>query len=333
VIRWGILSTARIADRILEGARLSETARIVAVGSRDLARAQAYADERGIERAHGSYEALLADPDVDAVYLPLPNSMHVPWAVRALEAGKHVLCEKPLTRVPALVDQAFDAAERAERVLMEAFMWRFHPQTDELVRLVREGAVGDVRYVHAAFAFGGIGGTNVRLQSALEGGALMDVGCYCVSALRLLCGEPSRVSGEQVVRGERSGDERAARGSGVDIRFAGVLRFDRDVLATFDCGMDVHRHQGIQIVGTEGSIEVPQPWQTWVGPKLVVTRGEAVETIEPPGVDPYAAELDDMAAAISTGRPTRLGRADSLGQARAIDALYRSAAEGRAIAL
>lgn len=200
-------------------------------------------------------------------------------------------------------------------------MWRFHPQTDELVRLVREGAVGDVRYVHAAFAFGGLGGENVRLQSALEGGALMDVGCYCVSALRLLCGEPSRVSGEQVTGGD-----------GVDVRFAGVMRFDRDVLATFDCGMDVHRHQGIQIVGSEGSIGVPQPWQTWEGPKILVVRDE-VETIEPPGVDPYAAELDDMAAAIATGRPTRLGRADALGQARAIDALYRSAAEGRAITL
>ena len=322
MIRWGILSTARIADRILEGARLSETAQIVAVGSRDLARAQAYAAEKGIERAHGSYEDLLADPDVDAVYIPLPNSMHVPWTIAALEAGKHVLCEKPLTRVPALVDQVFDAAERAQRVLMEAFMWRFHPQTDELVRLVREGAVGDVRYAHAAFAFGGLGSENVRLQAALEGGALMDVGCYCVSALRLLCGEPSRVSGEQVTGGD-----------GVDVRFAGVMRFDRDVIATFDCGMDVHRHQGIQIVGSEGSIHVPQPWQTWEGPKIVVVRGEEVETLEPPGVDPYAAELDDMAAAITTGRPVRIGRQESRGQARAIDALYRSAAEGRAVAL
>ena len=145
MIRWGILSTARIAQRIIDGARLSEGAQIVAVGSRDLARAQAYADENGIPRAHGSYEDLLADPEVDAVYIPLPNSMHVPWSVRALEAGKHVLCEKPLSRHPAQVAEAFDAAARAERVLMEAFMWRFHPQTDELVRLVRSGAIGDVR--------------------------------------------------------------------------------------------------------------------------------------------------------------------------------------------
>ena len=159
------------------------------------------------------------------------------------------------------------------------------------MRLVRSGAVGEVRYVHAAFAFGGIGAENVRLQKALEGGALMDVGCYCVSALRLLCGEPVRVSGEQVLGGD-----------GVDVRFAGLMRFESDVVATFDCGMDVHRHQGIQIVGSEGSIDVPQPWQTWEGPKIVVVRGEESETLEPPGVDPYAAELDDMAAAIAAGR-------------------------------
>ena len=189
----------------------------MAVGSRDITRAQAYADEHGIERVHGSYEDLLADPEVDAVYIPLPNSLHVPWSVRALEAGKHVLCEKPLSRDPARVEEAFDAAERAGRVLMEAFMWRFHPQTEELVRLVRDGAVGEVRLVRTAFGFGGISGTeNVRLQTALEGGALMDVGCYCVSALRLLCGEPLRVSGEQVLGGD----------GGIDIRFAGTLRFD-----------------------------------------------------------------------------------------------------------
>ncbi|MDA0165489.1 Gfo/Idh/MocA family oxidoreductase [Solirubrobacter ginsenosidimutans] len=316
MIRWGILSTARIAQRIVEGARLSESAKIVAVGSRDLTRAQAYADEHGIERVHGSYEDLLADPEVDAVYIPLPNSMHVPWTVTALEAGKHVLCEKPLSRDPAQVELAFDAAERAGRVLMEAFMWRFHPQTDELVRLVRSGAVGDVRLVRTAFGFGGIDPDNVRLQSSLEGGALMDVGCYCVSALRLLCGEPERVSGEQVLGGD-----------GVDIRFAGTLRFAGDVVATFDCGMDVHRRHSIEVVGSDGTILVPSPWQTPSGTEILVTR-EDTERIVPETVDPYARELDEVAAAIAEGRSARLGRDESLGQARVIAALYRSAADG-----
>ena len=144
MIRWGILSTARIAQRIVEGARLSENAQIVAVGSRDLDASPGLRVRARDRRAStGPTRTLLADPEVDAVYIPLPNSMHVPWSVKALEAGKHVLCEKPLSRDPAQVDAAFDAAERAGRVLMEAFMWRFHPQTDELVRLVRSGAVGE----------------------------------------------------------------------------------------------------------------------------------------------------------------------------------------------
>jgi xylose dehydrogenase (NAD/NADP) len=320
--RWGILSTARIAQRVVEGARLSEDAEVVAVGSRDLARAQAYADQHEIPRVHGSYEDLLADPEIDAVYIPLPNALHVPWSVKAVEAGKHVLCEKPLSPSPARVQEAFDAAERAGRVLMEAFMWRFHPQTDELVRLVRSGAVGELRVVRTSFGFGGVHPDNVRLQSSLEGGALMDVGCYCVSALRLLCGEPERVSGEQVLGGD----------GGIDIRFAGVLRFAGDVVGTFDCGMDVHRRHSIEVVGSEGTIVVPSPWQTPFGPEILVTR-EETERIVPESVDPYARELDEVGAAIAEGRPPRLGRDESLGQARTIEALYRAAADGVAVSL
>jgi xylose dehydrogenase (NAD/NADP) len=320
--RWGILSTARIAQRVVEGARLSEDAEVVAVGSRDLARAQAYAAQHEIPRVHGSYEDLLADPEIDAVYIPLPNALHVPWSVKAVEAGKHVLCEKPLSRSPARVQEAFDAAERAGRVLMEAFMWRFHPQTDELVRLLRSGAVGEPRVVRTSFGFGGVHPDNVRLQSSLEGGALMDVGCYCVSALRLLCGEPERVSGEQVLGGD----------GGIDIRFAGVLRFAGDVVGTFDCGMDVHRRHSIEVVGSEGTIVVPSPWQTPFGAEILVTR-EETERIVPESVDPYARELDEVGAAIAEGRPPRLGRDESLGQARTIEALYRAAADGVAVSL
>jgi predicted dehydrogenase len=321
--RWGILSTARIAERIVNGARSSEDAEIVAVGSRDRTRAQAYASEHGSPRVHGSYEDLRADPEVDAVYIPLPNSMHVPWSVRALDAGKHVLCEKPLSRFPARVEEAFDAAERNGRVLMEAFMWRFHPHTDELVRLVREGAVGELRVVRTAFGFGGISGTeNVRLQTALEGGALMDVGCYCVSALRLLCGEPLRVGAEQV----RGGD------GGIDIRFAGTLRFAGDVLGTFDCGMDVHRRHSIEVVGSEGTILLPSPWQTPAGSEILLTR-EQTERLTPEVVDPYARELDEVGAAIAEGRPPRLDRDESLAQARVIEALYRAADNGVVVSL
>jgi D-xylose 1-dehydrogenase (NADP+, D-xylono-1,5-lactone-forming) len=320
MVRWGILSTARIAQRVVDGAAIAENAELVAVASRDEARARSYAAERGIPRVHGSYDALLADPEVDAIYNPLPNSLHVEWTVRALDAGKHVLCEKPLSRRAAEVDAAFDAAERAGRLLMEAFMWRFHPQTEELVRLVREGAVGELRHVRAAFGFDLPDESNVRWLADLEGGALMDVGCYCVSALRLVTGaEPERVSAELVDRG------------GVDARLAAVLRFPGDVLGTFDCGMDVHRRGAIEVVGNEGTLVVPSPWQA-PQPLLLLTRGDGEpERIEPPAVNPYARELEELSAAILGGPPPRLGRADALGQARAIDALYRAATTNQAV--
>jgi predicted dehydrogenase len=322
MVRWGILSTAKIARRIVDGARLAANAELVAVGSRDGERARAYAAEYGIPRSHGSYEALLADPDVDAIYNPLPNSLHVEWTVRALEAGKHVLCEKPLSRHPAEVERAFAAAERAGRQLMEAFMWRFHPQTEQLVAMVGDGTIGRLRFVRAAFGFDLPDPANVRWLDELEGGALMDVGCYCVSALRLVCGaEPERVSAELVARG------------GVDARLAGVLRFPGEVLGTFDCGMDVAPRAAIEVVGDAATLLLPDPWHG-PNPEIVVVRpGAEPERLRPERVDPYARELEELSAAIEGGPPPRLGRADALAQARAIDALYRAASEGRAVAL
>src|SRR3954463_8768465 len=258
MIRWGILSTARIAEKLIGGARVAEGTEIVAVGSRDIARAEAFAAEHGIARAYGSYEELLAADDVDAIYVPLPNSLPAEWSGRALQAGKHVLCEKPLARDPRKVERAFDAADAAGRILMEAFMWRFHVQTEEIVRAA--STIGELRVIRSAFGFNLPWMENVRWDPALEGGALMDVGCYCVSAMRLLAGEPERVSGEQVLN------------NGVDARFAGVLRFPGDVLGIFDCGMDVHRRNQLEVVGSEGTIFVPSPGQTPPAAALTGTR-------------------------------------------------------------
>src|SRR5215213_7949348 len=279
-LRVGLLSTANINRKLLGGARAAEGVAVVAVASRDGARAEAYAAEHGIARAHASYEAMLADPDVDAVYVPLPNSMHVEWSIKALEAGKHVLSEKPMARSPQEVERAFDVAERVDRVLMEAFMWRFHVQTEELVRAA--ATIGDLRVIRAAFGFSLPWMENVRWDPALEGGALMDVGCYCVSAMRLLAGEPVRVSGDQVLN------------NGVDARFTGMLRFAGDVLGIFDCGMDVHRRNQLEIVGSEGTIYVPFPWQTPLGAGFSITRDGEPEQITPETVDPYGRELDEM---------------------------------------
>jgi D-xylose 1-dehydrogenase (NADP+, D-xylono-1,5-lactone-forming) len=314
-VRWGVLSTARINRKVLAGARAADGVEVVAVGSRDRARGESFAAEHGIERVHGSYEDLLADPEVDAVYVPLPNSLHVPWSLRALEAGKHVLVEKPLSRRLADVEAAFDAAERAGRRLMEGFMWRYHPQTEALVRAAR--GLGPLRVVRAAFGFTlPDDPSNVRLQRALDGGALMDVGCYCVSALRLLCGgEPDRVHAEAVPAGD-----------GVDGRFSGVLRFPGDVVGLFDCGFDVPPRGTIEVVAAEGTLTARDPWHG-TAPRLTLTRPDGtVEDIPVTAADPYRLELEDLSAAIRDGGEPRLGRADAVGQARAIEALYLNAA-------
>jgi D-xylose 1-dehydrogenase (NADP+, D-xylono-1,5-lactone-forming) len=304
-VPWGVLSTARINRKVLAGAATASNVEVLAVGSRDRERGEAFAAEHGIGRVHGSYEDLLADPDVEAVYIPLPNSLHVPWSIRALEAGKHVLCEKPLTRRVADAEAAFDAAERAGRLLMEGFMWRYHPQTEALVRLSRE--IGPLRIVRAAFGFTiGDDPGNVRLQSELEGGSLMDVGCYCVSALRLLGGEPEDVAAVAVEGGD-----------GVDVRMAGVLRLPGDVIGQFDCGLDVPPRGGLYVVGAGGTLIAEDPWH---GKAPRLTRDGEEVPVE--AADPYGLELEDFSAAIREGRPPRLGRDDAVGQARAIELLY-----------
>ena len=320
-VRWGFLSTARINRRLLAAAEKTDAAEVVAVASRDLDRAEAYAMEHGISRSHGSYEALLEDSEVDAVYISLPNSLHVEWSVRALAAGKHVLCEKPLTRSPEEAEYAFEAADRAGRILMEAFMWRHSPQTAKLAQLVEGGVIGELQLVRATFSFPLEGRRNIRLEPDLGGGALMDVGAYCVSAARLLAGEPERVYGEQVI-----GD------SGVDVLFTGVLRFPRGVLAEIDAGIYLPRRDGLEAVGTEGSLVISDPW---LAQRLVLhlRRGESREEIALPPADPYRLELENMCAAIGGEAKPLLGREDAVGQARALDALYKSADEGRPVEL
>ena len=322
-VGWGLLSTARINGALIAGARDSELADVVAVASRDDERAPSDASAFDIPRAHGSYEALLADPAVEAVYVSLPNGMHVDWTIRALEAGKHVLCEKPMDRRPAQVQRAFDVAEREGLLLSEAFMWRHDPQTRRLRSLLDEGAVGDVRLVRACFSFGLPEGVeNVRLDAALDGGGLMDVGCYCVSAARLVAGgEPVSVMGQRV-----------AGPSGVDVRFAGLLRFDRDVLAMFDCGIDVAPRHELEIVGSRGRMVLADPFHGR-RPGIALEHDGESSFVEIDAADSYRLEVEDVSRAIRGDGAPLLGRDDALAQARAIAALERSAGEGRAVEL
>jgi D-xylose 1-dehydrogenase (NADP+, D-xylono-1,5-lactone-forming) len=320
-VTWGVLSTAHINRLFLGGARAASNVEILAVASRDRARAEAYAHEHEIARAHSSYEALLADPDVEAVYIPLPNSLHIEWSIRALEAGKHVLCEKPLSRRTAEVERAFDVAEREGRLLMEAFMWRHNPQTRRLSQLIAEGAVGRVRVIRAAFGFVAKRDQDVRLQMSLDGGGLMDVGCYCVSAARLLAGEPERVSAEQALGGD-----------GVDVAFAATMRHADDVLSHFDAGLALDTRDLLEVVGDAGSLLLEDPWHCRT-PGIQLWRGGESDLIEIEPVNSYGLEAENFSAAIRGEAKPLLGRADALGQARTIEALYEAADSGRTIAL
>ncbi len=316
-LRWGLLSTANINRALLD----SGHGGIVAVASRSADRAEAYARENGIERAHGSYEDLLADPEVDAIYNPLPNSMHVEWSIRALEAGKHVLCEKPLSRRPADVGRVFDVAEREGRIVAEAFMYRHNPQIERAREIVASGAIGPLRVLRACFSYAHPDPSDIRLSADLDGGGLMDVGCYCVHGTRALAGaEPERVYAEQVIGGE-----------GVDVRLVGTLRFPGGVLAAIDCGVSYAAHDELEAIGEDGSVFLDDPWHGRDTVVEVRRPGEPTERVEVPWASSYALEMEDLEAAARGEREPLLGRADALAQARTIAALYRSADEGRPV--
>ncbi len=321
-MRLGLLSTANINRAILAGAAKTDRVDVVAVGSRDAQRAEAYAAEHGIATAHGSYQALLADPDVEAVYISLPNGMHHEWTMQALAAGKHVLCEKPYTRHPGEAEEAFDAADAAGLVLAEAFMYRHHPQTAAVARLVADGAVGRLCAVKATFTFPLHDLSDVRALPELDGGALMDVGCYCVSGIRLLAGEPEHVRGEQVTGT-----------TGIDMAFHGTLRCADDVVGQFEASFRSPQRQSLEAVGETGVLVVEAPWRLDWGGSVTLRRDGETEVVEVEGADSYTRELENLADAIEGGAPALLGRADAVGQARVIDALYRSAASGTRIAV
>jgi D-xylose 1-dehydrogenase (NADP+, D-xylono-1,5-lactone-forming) len=321
-VKWGIVSTANINRLFLAGARDSPDLQILAVASRDRARAEEYARENQIERAYGSYDALLNDSEVEAVYISLPNSMHVAASVRALEAGKHVLCEKPMSRRASEVERAFDVADQNDRLLMEAFMYRHNPQTRRLTELVAREAVGRVRIIRAVFGFVAHDPANVRLSAALDGGALMDVGCYCVSGARLIAGEPIRVMGEQAIGGD-----------GVDVAFAAVMRFPNEISAHFDAGLALASQDLLEVVGDEGTLRLTDPWHCRrPGIDLIRETGDD-ERIEIEPANSYRLEAENMSAAIRGEAPLLLGREDAIGQAKALEALYEAADNGRAVSL
>jgi predicted dehydrogenase len=320
-LRWGLLSTARINGALIPPLRASTRNQLVAVASRTQAQADAYAKTWDIPRAFGSYEAMLADPDIDVVYNPLPNSLHAEWTIKAAQAGKHVLCEKPLAMNVAEVDAMTAAARQANVVVAEAFMYRHHPQTLKVKELVDGGAIGTLRLVRGSFSFNMSQETDVRLDPTLGGGSIWDVGCYPISYARMVIGrEPVEVFGWQVTSQ-----------SGVDETFCGQLRFGDDALAQFDCSFRVPLRTGIEIVGSEGTITVLHPFKPERDDVIILRRGEEVEAVSIPGVELYLGEVEDMTDAILLGKPSRVSLADSRGNVAAIVALLHSAQESRPV--
>jgi predicted dehydrogenase len=319
-VTWGIISTADINRKVIPGAHESPKVNLAAVASRDQAKAEAYAKQWNIERAYGSYDELLADPEIEAVYISLPNTLHCEWSIRSVEAGKHVLCEKPLSRHADEVVAAFDAADRAERLLSEAFMYRHNPQTARLKQLVADGAIGELRLIRSTFSYGLYDEDDIRLRTDVEGGALMDVGCYTVSGSRLLGGEPERVFGEAWFGP-----------SGTDWVFTGTLRFPGDVLATFDCGTALAGRDELEAIGSDGSLFLDDPWHC-KRPVIEVRNSDGVDRIELEREDSYRLELENLSDAIRGEAELLLGRDDAVGQARVLEALHESATTGQPVA-
>ncbi len=327
IIRWGVISTAKIGrEQVIPAIQASRNGRVVAIASRDEAKAATTAGALNIPRSYGSYEALLADPEIDAIYNPLPNDGHLPWSLAALKAGKHVLVEKPITMNTDETRTLIAAAEASGLTLAEAFMYRFHPQHEHARQMIADGAIGTTRFVIAEFSFSMSpeATDNVRLKPEMGGGGLLDVGCYCINSSRLAIGrEPIAVSGFAV-----------NGASGVDESFVGILQFPDGILGNFACGMRAEGRQMYAVVGDAGRLTVDLAFRPDdESPTLTLLRDGHSETIRLPAAQQYVLMAEDFADAILDKRTPRFPLADSLQNMRVLDALAVSAREGRQVTL
>jgi D-xylose 1-dehydrogenase (NADP+, D-xylono-1,5-lactone-forming) len=322
-LRWGLLSTARINRALLAPLRSSARNELTAVASRDLERAQAYAKENNIPRALGSYEELLADPDVDVIYNTLPNSMHAAWTIKAAQAGKHVLCEKPLANTVEEVDAMTEAAAKVGIVLMEAFMYRHHPQTRKVRELLDQGAIGKLQGIRGAFTFNIADEEDVRLNASLGGGSIWDIGCYPISYARFIAGsEPIEVFGWQFTGSH-----------GVDEIFIGQMLFPDHVFAQFDSGFRTPQRTHIEVLGDNGTIVLEKPFTPRLNEKIILTNGDKQQIITIEGEDLYLGEVENMADAILHGAPIHMSHVDSRNNVATIQALLESARKGQPVRL
>ena len=324
ILNWGLLSTARINRALIPPLQVSKRNHLLAVASRSQETADAYAKEKKIPRAYGSYEALLADPEIDVIYNPLPNHLHAEWTIKAVEAGKHVLCEKPLALTVAEVDAIHATAHKHGRVVAEAFMYRHHPQTLKVQELVKDGSIGSLKLIRGSFSFILSREEDIRLlDPAMGGGSIWDVGCYPISYARTVVGEnPLEVFGWQVT-GK----------TGIDETFVGQMRFAGDVHAQFDSSFVIPDHSFMEIVGSEGTLSIPAPFKPGVTERIFLTRDEKTETIKVKGQELYLGEVEDMADAILLGKDSLVSLHDSRANVAVINGLLESARVGKSVKL
>ncbi len=307
-LNWGLLSTAKINHALIKPLNASKRTRLLAVASRSKSSAEAYARENKISRAHGSYEALLADPEIDVIYNSLPNNLHAEWTIKALRAGKHVLCEKPIALTLAEVDEMAAAAKETGKVLAEAFMYRHHAQTLKVKEIVDSGALGKLQLIKGAFTFTLNREGNYRFVKEMGGGSIWDVGCYPISYARMIVGEePVEVFGWQV----------EGRG-GSDNSFIGQMRFASGVHAQFDSGFKSPSRSYMEIVGSDAVLKIPDPFKPGKKNELFLTRGDKEEKINTPGTELYLGEVEDVCDSILLNKPQRITLGDSRGNIAAI---------------
>jgi len=321
-IRWGVLSTAKIGTKkVIPAMQLGEYCTVTAIASRQLEKAQAAARRLGIEKTYGSYEELLADPDVDAVYIPLPNHLHVPWAIKALNAGKHVLCEKPIGLNAAEAQELLEASRKFPRLkVMEAFMYRHHPQWQWAKKRVSEGKIGELRTIQSFFSYYNTNPDNIRNKADIGGGGLMDIGCYCISLSRFIFGaEPRRVCGIMEEDPEMK----------VDRLTSGILEFASGT-STFTCATQLVRYQRVNIFGTKGRIEIEIPFNTPPDQPCKIWHGDdtRIEEVILGICNQYTIQGDLFSRAVLEDREVPTPLEDAVANMQVIDALVRSARSG-----
>jgi D-xylose 1-dehydrogenase (NADP+, D-xylono-1,5-lactone-forming) len=321
VLRWGLLSTANINKRLIGPINASKRNELLAVASRSKDKAEAYAQEHKIDRSYGSYEDMLLDPWVDVIYNPLPNHLHAEWTIKAVEAGKHVLCEKPMALNLEEMDAIISAARKHEKVVSEAFMYRSHPQTLKIKEIIENGVLGKIRLIRGSYTYVMWNDDDIRMKPQMGGGGLWDIGCYPLSYARAVLGtEPLEVFGWQTT-GK----------TGVDEAFVAQLRFPEDVYAQIDCSMRLPYHTFVEIIGDKATLNIPHPYNPEASERLYLSVDGKIDPIKFKGPDTYISEVEDMADAICDGKTPRVTLADSRANTAAIMALFESARTGKPV--